>query len=170
MHFCAFEGGRLPTEPEWEWMARGRAVAGLPSPRTFPRGNTAPANCDEANVGAICYRRGTPPYTRAVERTDEVAGIFGLGGNVTEFTMGFAQLFHDETANPARYCWRRQPHVNPLCVWLNYDSPAPYEAIIMRGARVDSHSSLLAAAARWLIDGQGVQWWANGFRCVYPAH
>jgi formylglycine-generating enzyme required for sulfatase activity len=78
--FCAWEGGRLPDEEEWEHAARGTA------PTRFPWGSLAPA----APAGDLCWdRRVTARGTCAVGQFPAGAsqgGALDMAGNVWEWT------------------------------------------------------------------------------------
>lgn len=87
MNYCAWRGGRLPNEWEWEWAARGREEA-----RRFPWG-AAEATCDFAVMGdqttgkAGCGRNSTRPVgSRPADASRD--GLLDLAGNVSEFVLG----------------------------------------------------------------------------------
>lgn len=74
--FCRWDGGRLPTEAEWEFAARGG------DEREFPWGNELPSP-DRANYGASGLRATTPVGSYAAT----AAGLHDMAGNVWEWVL-----------------------------------------------------------------------------------
>jgi formylglycine-generating enzyme required for sulfatase activity len=110
LEFCVWDGGRLPTEAEWEFVARGRAVPdeGLVPGRIFPWGDDARALCGRAHV------QGCPSddagLTRRVGSFSGQGGVFDLGGNVDEWTADTFAPYSDTL------CWSMPRQTNPLCL------------------------------------------------------
>ncbi len=106
--FCAWDGARLPTEAEWEFAARGRVVAGLTTPRSYPWGNNPPStSCDLAEWNFCAGESGGS--MRAVGRFAGSGGIFDLAGNVREWTADTYIGYAD-----AR-CWGGGARTDPFC-------------------------------------------------------
>ena len=93
--FCQAYGKDLPTEPQWEYAARGVAGSGTPGSK-YPWGNTpAPGTqlcwnrlniaCDGGTCGlGTCE---VDKYDRTLRGQTSVQGIADLAGNVWEWTQ-----------------------------------------------------------------------------------
>ncbi|HET9958343.1 MAG TPA: SUMF1/EgtB/PvdO family nonheme iron enzyme, partial [Polyangiaceae bacterium] len=101
--FCAWDGGRLPTEAEWEYAATGREIDGLKRGRDYPWGNQLP-NCTLANY--LSCGSGT---TVSVNSFEPWGGFYQMAGNVTEWTA-------DSFTYVPGACWDGSPRENPVCV------------------------------------------------------
>jgi formylglycine-generating enzyme required for sulfatase activity len=150
--FCVWDGGRLPTEAEWEYAARGSAVGGLAAGRVYPWGNLDPSTCDRARLGSCSgddFRR-----TRRVGSFAATAGLFDMAGNVEEWTAD----------NYGVYPSCRMSSTNPIC-----SSPALDSRVVRGLLGYTLGPTFDAAQVRAATRGASpptTRAWFLGFRCA----
>lgn len=161
--FCAFEGGALPTEAQWEYAA---TMSGRTAKTRYPWGDDAPS-CGGTIFGRMetlkagsneCRAEGAPFGLRDANgasgaRQDvTVDGVRNLAGSVGEWVQG-KPLPYDAA------CWVRSGLVDPAC-------DAPIEARSLRGGTWGAPLNSLVSELRNKVPASGSSAMI-GFRCVY---
>ena len=138
--YCAWSGGRLPTEAEWEKAARG--TEGL----KFAWGNTSPS---ETQVNANNIVGDTTPVNQYPEGASPY-GVLDMGGNVREWVWDWYDPYYYQYA----------PASNP-------SGPVSGDKKVLKGASFSDIYRFARPGNRLAHDphSPGIN---RGFRCVYP--
>lgn len=103
--FCAWDGGRLPTEAEWEFASRRTSGAPYPWRTTGLPGDRA---CWSGSVG----RTGTCVVGSFLSGSTP-EGLNDMAGNVWEWTADWYRVYSDTL------CWGNTHLTNPMCAVSN---------------------------------------------------
>jgi sulfatase modifying factor 1 len=142
--FCEAQGGRLPTEMQWN-LAAGYAQKDL-----YPWGNSEPS-IDKANYDG--YYQGLTPAGWLPNGASRF-GVLDLGGNVREWTLDFLIR---ETYIDIRI---------PEKIYQDAILSDVADRILKGGSSSDFPQTMEVRNHLW--HGQNSPGFNRGFRCVYP--
>jgi formylglycine-generating enzyme required for sulfatase activity len=144
--FCIWDGGRLPTESEWEYAAAGGAYNQL-----YPWASGVEPTCTFTNFGNICGPGGVMPVGSFPAGNGRWTHA-DLAGNVSEWTLDWYSITYPS------------PDAGGVTDYVNL---IPGSSRVKRGGDFYTGKGPVRAAAR-TNDAPGTHDSVNGFRCARP--